>query len=287
MPDRPVRIVTGYNNSMPVRIVTSGGEPVREVSHGGDPVRIVTEGVSDPVRGISAAPSPPPSSDCLVVASATCLLCLQSDALVLNDGDPVSVWADASGQGNHFTQTGDARPTYHTDGGAPFVSFNDAEGDYMSGPDFADNLESFAVFSVFRTSVPSLYAILEKWDQVTADEPHWAAYNTNMTVIGQTQLNVLEIYDEITPIVENTWYISSILKLSSTTGHIYINGDNSNEGIVTNEPLGSFSNSTNVTLGLFAYLDLHAAMIYSPAPNDSDRAAIEAWLAEKYGITLP
>lgn len=58
MPTRPVRVVTGCKNSMPVRVVAEGGSPVRIVTSGGDPVRIVTQGISDPVRVIGGGLAP-------------------------------------------------------------------------------------------------------------------------------------------------------------------------------------------------------------------------------------
>src|SRR5512137_553106 len=53
-----------------------------------------------------------------VVASVTPsgptpLLDLEADTLVLSDGDPVSLWADQSGNGYDFTQSdSSARPSY-------------------------------------------------------------------------------------------------------------------------------------------------------------------------------
>ena len=42
-------------------------------------------------------------------------LWLRGDSLsALGNGDPVSTWADESGQGHDFAQTGGARPTYQT-----------------------------------------------------------------------------------------------------------------------------------------------------------------------------
>lgn len=56
---RPVRVVTGCNNSMPVRVVTEGGDPVRIVTEGiSDPVRIVTGGASTPIVVISGGVAP-------------------------------------------------------------------------------------------------------------------------------------------------------------------------------------------------------------------------------------
>jgi hypothetical protein len=79
-------------------------------------------------------------------------LWLKADSLSLSDGDPVSTWADSSGNGNDATQgTAGLRPLYKTNivGGKPVVRF-DGTDDYLALTGL--NLTDFTAFVVYQTS---------------------------------------------------------------------------------------------------------------------------------------
>jgi hypothetical protein len=238
------------------------------------------------------------------VASATLLLDLEADTLSLSNDDPVSTWQDQSGNAHHFAQAGALRPIYVADdGGYPAVYFGGfAQPAYMTSPAFADSLSHFAVF------------IVSKFDMDINDDPMeickiepggnvgWIASSSEgaidglvsgMGVLGDTNWNV----DEFRGLGEGTGYfIASSEWHGSNLGHAFVNGNNDNE-MISGALTGSFSNSEDVMLGgnpRFIPDDtssgwLRAVLMYQI--NDlanwaTDRAAITAWLANRYGITL-
>jgi hypothetical protein len=229
------------------------------------------------------------------VASATLLLDLEADTLSLSDGDPVSTWADQSGNGHDFTQTGNARPTKQTVSSYPAVVF-DGVDDWMDGANFADNLDSFAVFTVAipRAGIGNqAYYVAKSPD----NNMGWFFDNHGSQFFWQDLIgdNYYFIYYDNLPNFDIK-IVSCAEKLSATSGHIYINGDNTNELFFGNGTSIDFSNSANVTLGLlreggqsFPSVDLLAVLIYQItdiANWATDRAAIISWLAARYGVTL-
>ena len=62
------------------------------------------------------------------------ILWLDANNLSLNDGDPVSTWADTSGNGNNATQiSASNQPTFNTNvlNGFPAITF-DGSNDYLN-----------------------------------------------------------------------------------------------------------------------------------------------------------
>jgi hypothetical protein len=78
------------------------------------------------------------------------LLWLVADSLALTNGDPVSTWTDESGNGNDYTQSGSARPSFLTNAvnGKAAVDF-DGTDDYLIISDLdvtSDSVEAFVVY---------------------------------------------------------------------------------------------------------------------------------------------
>lgn len=315
MPSRPVRIVT-QGQSDPVRVVIQGiANPVRIVSYTpSDPVRIVMNGISTPVRIVAG--SVPVSAPILPdVASATRILDLQSDTLALGNGDPVGTWADASGQGHDFTQSGAARPTFVANiEGTPAVYFFSGPPDYpqcwmeSTAVDFADNLASFAVYFVARQDGPNINGstLLAKLDN---DFPSSIGWVSILADNGPAAYIDFVVGEQLEPqpyiAVDNSrvvgpspfaFIVATSELLSPILANSFINGDNSSQNLTSaGTPPLPYSNDDPIRLGgsLHDINDwttfsgwVKAILIYSPAPNASDRAAIEAWLAAKYGIAL-
>ncbi len=226
------------------------------------------------------------------VASSTRLLDLQADALVFSDGDPVATWANVGTAGGSFTQTGSARPTYRAGGGTPYVDF-DGVDDWMLGPDFADNLASFTVFMILKGS-NSGSVWLSKMSY-SGNGAGWSVGSGSLALLTQEaggnvwlQEKDLDISYADTPFVltgefadKNTLHYSIDGVLIETTPQ----GSGTVVDMSTAEPVrlganGDIEDDGSMFGGLFA------VMLYAPAPNASDRAAITAWLADKYGVAL-
>lgn len=89
------------------------------------------------------------------------LLWLRADSLALNDGDPVSTWADRSGKAHNATAAGGVRPIYHTTvtelTSYPIVQF-DGTDDVMTGAftEFHAVTDPVDIFCVAKTSLTTL-----------------------------------------------------------------------------------------------------------------------------------
>lgn len=296
MPSRPVRVVT-QGPSEPVRVVTHGpADPVRIVSSTpSDPVRVVVDGISTPVRIVAGSILSLPD-----VASATRILDLQADALALSDGDPVGVWPDASGQGHDFTQTGNARPMYKASGGSPTNLGNhpsvqlDGVDDFLDGGSgtWCDNLDSFTVFMVTGFNVETL----AKMDN-TSTGAGWTFYHGGFSFILQedgganwTQFDV-DTMEPPQELLGPNMVVGEVL--DKNTINIRLNRAEAPLLYLSSPPVVNYSSSDHILIGkltggngLDSIQQFCAIMIYSPAPNASDRDAIEEWLVAKYGIAL-
>lgn len=287
MPSRPVRVVT-QGPSDPVRVVTQGiADPVRIISGTpSDPVRVVTSGISTPIR-VVAGSIPTPTPTLPDVASATLILDLQIDVLVLSDNDPVGTWADASGQGHDFTQTGAARPIYHAnDNGYPSIETSFVPPRWMLGSNFGGELTSWLILSVCKAEF--LGTILSKVP--LAGWPGWMLTNGNASDYDPNGSNSLVINCSL--IDPNLFNVISGERISDSEMHFYLNGSEAGNDDWSNSPSAPADDPlTPVTLCSWQNTNqtvarVRSVMMYVPAPNASDRAAIEGWLAARYGITL-
>lgn len=278
----------------------------------GDPAALVvyTAPSNMPVEGGYALPvysvngwgsgSPTPGPTLPEVSSATLLLDLRASQLSLSNNDPVSTWPDVSGNGNDFSQSTSAyRPIYLANyEGSPALWFPSADPDWipysMIGPDFADNLDTFAVFVVAKYDGNNGQNVINK--QLFVDQRGWSVdvYYSGNNLRNSFALNtsVLDYIDTLGGLaVESTpvMAVHSFEKLSPSVTHAYVNGDNSGEFIDTVGTPGSVSVNATVHIGIFEDAQygtfsgwIRAILIYQITDTDSwptDRAAIEAWLA--------
>lgn len=233
------------------------------------------------------------------VGSASLLLSLQAGDLSLSDGTPVGLWPDTSGQGHDFIQSGAARPTFLSNkDGYPAVEFDGLNVlQWMTGPTFADNLSNFAVFSV--AAVPEIhndYTILTKLDNSSIYPGWWVGVGG---AFKQNDTSVLMTFNNNQYPEPGIFKVRTAEFLGSDVLNVYDNGDSSTQVHWSTNPVVDFSNSEPVRLGIdgqgvsnFDGLsgDIRAVMLYqitNVSTWPTDRAAITAWLAAKYGITLP
>lgn len=230
----------------------------------------------------------------------TPLLDLEADTLVLSNGDPVALWADQSGNGRDFTSTGTARPLKQTLTGYPAV-VPDGINDYMLGSNFADNPGSFTVFCVvYCSNAASLGSPTVTKINNTGDGAGWSVYNIAGSIILQQAGGNDFIYQSSnSSVIDDHLHVCALEKISNTELHFYFDGTLDDGypggGTQTGSPVTNFSNSEAVRLWVegdggtyngFGAAPLSAVRIYAPAPNSTIRAAIEAELATRYGITL-
>lgn len=221
------------------------------------------------------------------------LLDLEADTLVLSDGDPVALWADQSGNSNDFTQSGDARPTKQTVDNYSVISF-DGLDDWMLGSNFADNLSSFTFVVVANRAIE-----LSKIGNNGCDDPGstgWDGSGGQFNIWTDSNNGILQATNHNPGGVKG---IISYDMVSAAELHCYFNGalDDfyQNGGSVIGSGVSGFGNTEPVRLGIdgaagdcdnFSFGNLYAVRIYAPALSSTERAAVEAELATRYGITL-
>lgn len=233
-----------------------------------------------PVNGWGSAPAP----------VAPLILDLQADQLALSDNAPVSTWNDLSGYGHNFTQVGNARPTFVAadERGYPAIYF-DGIDDWMHGSDFADNLDNFTVIMVGDAG-PAM-TITKMNNKSTG--AGWAFYaGGTIGLIQEAGGNNWIEKDAIDyPILFSL--VSTLQVVSKSEIHLYLNGSAVYEVDFSNPPIGDYSSSESICLGVFSSLAvfnegyINAVRIYTPALDAASRAAVEAELAARYGMTLP
>jgi hypothetical protein len=236
-----------------------------------------------------------------------CLLDLQADTLALNDGDPVSTWPDASGNGYDFTQSGSARPAYAADyNDHPSVFFNSPnnEPQWLLGQNWAtlDDMDSFSVFVVCSTDQNANNDIVIakiKTIETQYFDRGWCIMDTQPNIIehGTPDPDKISLggIDTAHGGYDNIEHVFTGEFISKTEAHVYYNGDNSTEHIDHYGVVTDYGNNLPVTIGVeyidampvwFIYGYISAILMCVPAPSAADRAAIEARLADRYGVTL-
>lgn len=237
-----------------------------------------------------------------LVDSATLLLDLEADTLSVGNGNPISTWADQSGNGRNFTAAGDARPLQQTDGNGYKYVQADGVDDFMTGPNFADGLSAFALIAVvgFPALVEQSGVIVAKATDVlgSALEPgwYWDGYGTTLNLFGSEWVNyVIGTWAGSAPTEARHVLCGEVLSYSPSDVNIYVDGVDNNlpdsDGEVTdisNDENVLLFTDTNNTLG-FSDAHLYALLVYqitNAAGWTTDRAAITAWLANRYGISI-
>ncbi len=228
------------------------------------------------------------------------LLDLQADTLALNDGDPVSTWADQSGNSRDFTQTGDARPSYSYNSGNPFVYF-DGNSKWMEVSALKsaafDNLSSFAVFMSFintgEVARASGNVLIGKINNIGSGAG-WlcGAAGTNTMLTQESGGSVYSYLSDNIPIPTNSFTYTALFT-DRNDFSLYINGVKPDQTMHI-AAVADMSNAETLRLGTdaldsgdsFSIMSPGYCLIYAPPPNGANRAALEARLAARYGITL-
>jgi len=199
----------------------------------------------------------------------------------------VATWTDQSGNGRDFTQTGTARPSKQTISSYPAIVF-DGVNDWLDGSNFADALASFSVMVIVQPK-----NIIASNDTVIRKSPDgvlgWVLNTYGAQFSWQNAAGDQFVFVFHPAPAFDVWKMFTGEKLTTTTGHLYINGSSTGETIdVVGSPV--FTNAANVSIGSsvdFPGLNLRSVMIFNPAPPAADRAALETRLGARYGLTVP
>lgn len=251
---------------------------------------IVSESDSTPLNNVTAQTA---TNNCEYFT----IYDLQADTLALADNSPISSWSDQTPNGTkEFTQTGAARPIKTTIDSYDAVSFADGGNSFLVGQNWedTDNQSQFAVMTIHQF-VPGegifYYNLATKFDNdagtgwsVQADYymELWNGW-TDYTQIIQNDINP--------PFIYGAKHVVTVSKIDNATMTLYVDSDAC--GLLSNNgTVSSFSNSQLMFVGTMASdvnyrgIKLYTEMMFNPIPNSTNRAALEARLAARYGVTL-
>ena len=207
----------------------------------------------------------------------------------------VTNWIDQSSGAHDFTQSGLARPSLQTIGGNLALVLN-GFNQWLEGPDFADNLSSFTVFLAatligVESPPPGNFPHLLTKIQNYFSQPGWAvAFPIPLLYVQGPSGDTWNSFGTVTNNTNiKTLYTFELLTYNS--GNAYLNGVLDNADPQGTADVVTTANTKTVRIGAsgdlgggFAFVNINAVMMYVPAPNASDRAAIEAWLMTQWGI---
>lgn len=224
------------------------------------------------------------------------LLDLQADRLSLSDGDPVSLWADESGNGYDFTQsTGSAKPTYRAGSGTPYLEFPAGGGVWLNGQNWSafDNLDSFTVVTIHRFTYEESHfyqLVISKFDSINGTG--WDVEADYFLAIWK-DYSEQQVYQTFvgSPFDYNALHVVSHEKNSNTDLKLYVDsagplGEYGDFGSVS-----SFATEEPVIIGnsyidpLYVATKVYAIQFYYPALNATARTVAEAELGGRYGVS--
>lgn len=221
----------------------------------------------------------------------------KADTLALANNDPVSTWADASGNANNATQAGGARPVFKTgiQNGMPGVLFTSASSQFLA----ANGLASIQS----GTNPAGTVIVVAK--QGTGAENHYAAWgsstdNDPFSVVGVTSANQyrwLRRNDDLSStlsalsgaVVDTSAHVLSF-RFDGSTGTVHKDGSSvaSSSIAVGATTVNRFSLGalTRATSSGFLNGHLFEVLVYSMALSTGDRQTAERALGSKWGITV-
>jgi hypothetical protein len=264
-----------------IRYTTDGSEPTESSSLYTEPL-LLTATTTVKARAYQDGRTPSPVATVTFLENAQLLpndiaglkLWLRADADAGTAGDSVAQWTDQSGQANHLTQsTLGARPQLvPSPTGLPVLRFDGVNDGFL----FTTRISTIrTVFWVLREtpgaagdSYRSLLGDSSSYHFIGgAQRQIWdAGYASSYIRNGQTRVNGTVVNGTTTNKPTSLSVVSLV-----TTGAVQANLFTQDQGIAARGWLG----------------DIAEVLIYDTALSDTDRQAIEQYLATRHGITLP
>jgi hypothetical protein len=211
------------------------------------------------------------------------------------NGSPISFWNDISGNGNNSLQlTGVNQPLYISSGmnGLPTVRF-DGTNDYLSVAD-ADNLDNTNGVSVFVVAQPIApdalpRGIVSKRSGPGSEEAYYLFSYTGSNLYFNASTDRINGNDAVLaqPQVYSAVFNGSV---ANPRSRIYYNGLESGNGA---GPVGIGNMASDLHIGILnpGYAqgfqgDISEVIVYRNSLNAAERSIVEAYLGNRYNITL-
>jgi hypothetical protein len=212
---------------------------------------------------------------------AGCKLWLDASQITgLSDGNAVSTWSDASGNGNDATQSSTARPIYKTNilNGRPSVRFDGTNDEML-------------LTSSLPSGTSTIFCVMRKR---TTGVLLGALSNNSIRSAGLLSYRNATFYCFGGSGNSNIYYFNGG-NAEATTASVWCQVDNGS-GItlfengssisLTNFTFGAFGSYTVVGgyFGEFGDGDIMEIIYYDTALGTTDRQSVEDYLATKYGL---
>ncbi len=229
--------------------------------------------------------------------SAENVLWLRSDqgTSTTTNGTAVSFWNDISGNANNSEQSSAAlRPLYISSGinGLPTLRFDGAD-DFLTVTD-NDNLDNTAGVSVFVIAQPdnpdaTPRGLVSKRLSAGNQEAYYLFTHTNRYLYFNASTSRINGTDAVTdqPQLFSAVYNGNI---PNPRSRVFINGNQSGSG---NGPTSIGNMASDLHVGILnpAYGsgfrgDISEVIIYRTALNTAERSIVEAYLGNRYGVSL-
>jgi hypothetical protein len=203
----------------------------------------------------------------------------------LVDGDPVSTWADQSGNGNDATMTGSNRPIYKTNivNGKPIVRFSTAGASKLDLTTPISGAAPWRVFAVMQHATAAGIGSLEGSDGGNPRGP--LIDSSNLTYIFSR-----DGYMVTASPMSAGWHVIDGIYVGSLAGQHFIGVDGTSVGSGTLNALPNSGDFTTIgyenSTPAYGDGDIAEIIIYAAALSPTDDANINKYLGDKYGITV-
>lgn len=186
--------------------------------------------------------------------------------LVSTNGDPVGAWEDQSGQGNHVTQTGVARPTL-TAGGLDFNG-----GQWLDGP--LSSSQPATIIARVEFDALSTGAFQAVWDAQQASNRWFLSADSNTdellifagSLVNSSTVSASE--STLTTVINGA---SSILYRDGSI----IGAGNTGSNILSNFRIGNNRALTGALTGQIKHI-----LAYNKVLTAQERADVEQWISD-------
>lgn len=205
----------------------------------------------------------------------------------LSDGDPVSTWADSSGNSRDLTQTGTARPTYKTGilNSLPVVRF-DASDDFLTRTETL-SFTAAEVFIVFKVDndPPAGIAQTGLWNfsDDGALNGHYPYFDgTFYDAFGSTARKTL---GDLTPDLSTVFRLYNVSTASGAWTARLDGTQVHTDGNTVGWPSTAYVVGRSRDATYFFDGDIAEIVIYSAVLSAGDRDDLEAYFDTKYNLS--
>lgn len=224
-------------------------------------------------------------------------LWLAASRIAGSDGDAVTTWADASGNGKDATQaTAGKKPTYRTAGinGRPSVEFDGGDGLATAAIDLTGTLAATAFAVVLATGAGATQIIAEFGPNVT-DTTAWSMFRTSANQLEARISGDVGLSRFLTTgtIITTAKTVSAVMdkSIASSEATVWIDGatagtrpvDSNNTNAYGNRVVNVGARDINGVPAVQFVGHIGEFLLYARALSTAERQSIEAYLKAKWG----